>query len=414
MTTGHVDRRTFVKGTLAQAAALGLGGAHLAAEPLEPPPTPRPAYDGPNVIIVRFGGGVRRRETIDPQHTYSPFMRHELVRRGTLLTDVQISETTRVKDKDVKVATSHGEGTLNILTGGYDQYLGLSRRDPNHDEARLFDGRFEARRPTLFEYFRSAYDIPAHQALLINGEDRTDEEFYSFSNHHLFGVRYRCSVLSLYRFKCHLLRQQVRAGDFTGKRLQKKQKQLTELESLDYRRTDDTRQGPAIEAFWKRWRLHYGDSGLVNPRGDGLLTELAVRAIRQLRPRLMMINYNDPDYVHWGNMTHYTRAIARIDQGITRLVETCDADAEYRNNTLFVIVPDCGRDSNRYMSVPCQHHFNSKSSREIFALLLGPGVGRGRLVDKSVQQIDIAPTVGRLMGMRTAHVEGSPLAEVMA
>ena len=26
-----------------------------------------------------------------------------------------------------------------------------------------------------------------------------------------------------------------------------------------------------------------------------------------------MVNYQDPDYVHWGNPSHYTRAIAVID-----------------------------------------------------------------------------------------------------
>ena len=115
-----------------------------------------------------------------------------------------------------------------------------------------------------------------------------------------------------------------------------------------------------LQEFWKRWRLHYGDSGLKNPRGDRLLTELAVRALRELRPKLLMVNYQDPDYVHWGNLSHYTRAIAIIDQGIKELVQTVEADPEYRDNTVFVVVPDCGRDNNPLMPISCQHHFNSK------------------------------------------------------
>ena len=42
--------------------------------------------------------------------------------------------------------------------------------------------------PTIFEYLRRHYDVPEHQALIVNGEDRINEEFYTFSNHHLFGV----------------------------------------------------------------------------------------------------------------------------------------------------------------------------------------------------------------------------------
>ncbi len=128
----------------------------------------------------------------------------------------------------------------------------------------------------------------------------------------------------------------------------------------------------------------------------------------------MMINYNDPDYVHWGNLSHYTRGVAIIDEGLQRLIACCDGDEAYRDNTLFVIVPDCGRDNNRSMAVPCQHHFNSRSSREIFALLLGPNVTRGRIVDRAVEQIDLAPTIGRLMGFDANFARGDVLEAALA
>lgn len=397
-----LDRRVFMKTAIASAGALCLPGSRASAADSD-----RPSYRGPNVIIIRFGGGVRRLETIDPDHTHAPFFRHELTRRATLFTDMSISESILAADnRRVPLNTSHGEGTLNILTGIYANYKDI--------EGQFLGTRFEAIVPTLFEYLRKAHDIPRHQALIVNGEDRTQEEFYSFSNHHLFGVHYRSSVLSLYRFKCHLLRRQIRDGDFTDEQRRQKTKELRQLESLDYRESDARGQGPEIEAFWGRWQSHYGESGLVNPRGDRLLTELAVRAIRQLRPRLMMVNYNDPDYVHWGNINHYTRGIAVIDRGIQRLVETCDADERYRDNTVFVIVPDCGRDSNRYVNVPCQHHFNSKSSRQISAMLLGPGITKNQLVDKPVEQISIAPTISRIMGLRATHAEGAVLEETFA
>ena len=265
--------------------------------------------------------------------------------------------------------------------------------------------RFEASYPTLFEHLRKAYTVPSHEAVLVNGEDRTDEEFYAFSNHHTFGIRYRCSVLSLYRFKIYLLRRQLRLETLSDEEHYEKQQTLNKLEAIDYRNLNREGQGEEIEAFWERWRQHYGESGLVNPRGDRLLTELAIRAMEQLRPRLMMINYNDPDYVHWGHPNHYTRGIAIIDEGLRRLVDTADADSFYRDNTIFVIVPDCGRDNNRYMAVPYQHHFNSASSREIFAVVVGPGIARNQLVDRPVQQIALAPTIGQLMGFRVEHAD---------
>ena len=112
-------------------------------------------------------------------------------------------------------------------------------------------------------------------------------------------------------------------------------------------------------------------------------------------------------------MAHYTRGIAIMDSGIRQLVTAVEADEQYRDNTVFVIVPDCGRDDSRFAAVPCQHHFNSRCSREIFALMFGAGIDRGRVVDRPTEQIQIAATVGQLMGVTTTHTEGAVLEEAL-
>jgi hypothetical protein len=358
-------------------------------EPTEPYPE-----DRPRVILVRFGGGVRRLETIqDAEHTYCPFVYHELFKRqrGMLFSNVQI---------DSPWTTSHGQGTLYILTGKYAHYHDVFNQP-------LAD-RFVPVVPTLFEYLRRTYVVPEHQALIINGEDRVNEEFYTFSNHHLFGVQYSSTVLSLYRFKTFLLRDELANPNLPAHERREKERLLAQMASKDYRQADRTVVSPELDQFWRGWREYYGRTGLVNPRGDRLLTALALRALRELRPRLMMINYQDPDYVHWGNRQFYTRAISIIDEGIREIYSAVQADREYRDNTVFVIVPDCGRDSNRAMPVPYQHHFNTRSAREIFALFSGPGIARATLqggrvlaVDRSCQQAGVAATVGRIMGFRT-------------
>lgn len=393
-----LDRRDFL-----QATALGLGTAALgsdgnafaqgsvAAEGRKP-------YDGPRVVIIRFGGGVRRQETIaDPNNTYCPFFCHELTKRGTLFTNMEIAQFDDIQ-------TSHGEGTLYILTGKYEKFKDF--------EGRFLGGRFESKVPTLFEYMRKSYDIPEHETLIINGEDRTQEEFYSFSNHHLFGASFRSETLSLYRFKVHLLRRQLEEGFYKDHEVEKKRNELKKLEAQDYRLKDIGSPSPIMNEFWDRWKDFYGDSGFVNPRGDRLLTELSVRALRELRPKLMMINYNDPDYVHWGNPSHYTRGITVIDEGIQRIMDVVDNDEEYRGNTIFAIVPDCGRDNNRAIPVSFQHHFNTKSSHEIFALFMGPGIAKGKVITDTVDQTSIAATLGGCMGMDTEHVEGPALEQV--
>ena len=395
-----LPRRTFLKGVLAGSSLLAAGGTLSAAETLAGDSTAmKPAFRGPNVILVRFGGGARRRETVDPQSTYSPFLCRELVRRGTLFKNMEIAQIEGVN-------TSHGEGTLNIVTGKYDKYKDI--------ENKFLGARFEPKVPTVFEYLRKSFAVPLHQTLIVNGEDRPDEEFYTFSNHFAYGINYRSNMLSLYRFKAWLMRRQIAEGKLTDKQIEQRKKELAKWEKVDYRTKSEDRQGQELEAFWQRWREYYGDSGFVNPRGDRLLTELTVRAIKELRPRLIMVNYQDCDYVHWGNMSHYTRAVSIMDEGLKQIVETVEADGEYRDNTVFVAVPDCGRDSNPFADVPCQHHFGSRSAHEIFALFVGPGVKRGAVVDKRVDQSQVASTIGQLMGFKAEFAEPRVLEEAIA
>ena len=388
------DRREFLKETALGIA--GLAGASLPASSVFGSDARR-SYRGPNVILIRFGGGVRRRETIEAATTYCPYLVHELFPRGVLFPKMRIDQTLGVQ-------TSHGEGTLHLLTGRYNAFRNVNTR--------LFGDRFEPQVPTLFEYLRKSHDVAESETLIINGEDRIDEEFYSFSNHHLFGVDYRSNVLSLYRFKLHLLRRQLREGAWDGKEREKKERELAKMLALDPRAAGRPSTSESLTRFWTRWERYYGRSGLVNPRGDRVLTELAVRAIRELRPKLMMVNYNDCDYVHWGFMSHYTRGIQIMDEGIRRIVDTVEGDPEYRDNTVIAVVPDCGRDSNPFVAVPCQHHFGSRSAHEIFGFFYGPGIRRGEVVDRTVDQISTAATLGELMGFRAELAEGPVLEEL--
>jgi len=410
-----LDRRQF----LCQTTALGTAAAGLsisARQRVDEPPAPmqpiqqgRIPYRGPNVILIRFGGGVRRLETItQDQETWCPFIYHELFKkRGVLFNNMEIESAPGI-------ATSHGQGTLYLLTGNYSEY-----------DAAGFSERFIPKNPTLFEYFRRHYDVPPHQALIVNGEDRINEEFFTFSNCQHYGVEYKSTVLSLYRFKTFLLRDDIASGRFVGRELTLKCRELDQLERLDYRVENRNLIAlPEIDEFWRKWRGYFGRSGFVNPRGDRLLTTLSLWALRELRPRLLMINYQDPDYVHWGNPNFYTRAVAIIDDGVREIYQTCQALDEYRDNTIFLVVPDCGRDSNRCMAVPFQHHFNTRSAHEIFAVAAGPGIahparaGQPLIVrrNRPHQQASVAATIGQLMGFPTPEVDrnASPLEEMIA
>ena len=385
-----MDRRGFL------AAGAALGAAAVGPRRLRADEPARKPYRGPNVILVRFGGGVRRQETIAGDETYSPFLKHVFAPNGVLYPKAEIADAPGVE-------TSHGQGTLYLLTGRYDRYEDVT--------GAFLRERFEAKAPTLFEGLRKRYDLPAHRALIVNGEDRTDEEFYTFSNHHLFGVDYRSTVLSLYRYKLHVLRTDLERGRYRGDEAVAKRGELRELEALDHRAAGSEATSPAIDAFWEKWTGYYGRSGFVNPRGDRLLAELGVWAMRELQPALMMVNFNDPDYVHWGIASHYTRGITRVDDGLRRLWEEAQRLPAYRDNTVFVVVPDCGRDANPFVAVPYQHHFNA---HDVFVAVAGPGIDVGRVVDRTVQHAGVAATVASIMDFPTPFADVEALGEAFA
>jgi len=372
----------------------GLGG--MAAGAWAGVPAPSMASSStPKVVIVRFGGGVRRRETIEPDTTFAPFLQRQLLPRGLLYPDMEIERLEGVK-------TSHAQGTLYLLTGRYEAYEDV--------DGRWFGDRFEPTVPTLFEAARKQLGLAEHEVLVVNNENRVQDEFLTFSTDPAHGVPYRAGSLSRWRYRHHRLAQRQRRGEATPE----ERRQLRQLLRADYRLDATHRaQSATLRSFWDQWLDYWGDSGLVEPRGDRGQTELALWALRTLRPRLMMINYSDCDYVHWGLSHHYHRGISVMDEGLRALVAALDSDPFYRDDTLLVVVPDCGRDDNQFLPVPYQHHFGDKSAHEIFALFVGPGVRAG-VVDRRVQQADVAPTVAGVLGLELPRAEGRALSEVWA
>ena len=106
------------------------------------------------------------------------------------------------------------------------------------------------------------------------------------------------------------------------------------------------------------------------------------------------------------------RAISIIDDGVREIVTAAQADEAYRDNTVFVIVPDCGRDSNRCMAVPFQHHFNTRSAHEVFSVISGPRrllTPESRPNTRTVQQAYVARTIGQIMCFETPEAAGTSL-----
>ncbi|MCB1590849.1 MAG: hypothetical protein KDI90_00220 [Alphaproteobacteria bacterium] len=391
-----LTRRLFMQMTAS--ASVFLGGQFFLPSLSYATETQGTKYKGPNVIVIRYGGGVRRRETIDREHSLSPFMMNRLIPNGTLYTNMSIAQ---LPNND----TDHAQGTVNIMTGRYFGYT-------NHHEN--VQGNFlRPSVPSIFEYLRETYDIPAHEAVIINGEDRAQDDGFHKHLNESFGFSHQPELLSPTRFQAFMLQLRLEDEKLDKDKRKELEKQLSEVRKKSPEFLKPEEYSPEIQKFWRKWRSYYGDENRTQPRGDRQTTELALWSMRYLRPKLMMVNYQDPDLVHFGIKSHYTRAIPIIDEGIQTIVTAVESDPFYRENTVFVIIPDCGRDNNPLMDVPFQHHFNSRSSHEIFAVLYGTGIAKGKLVTNETDQTAIAPTIAALMGFKANRSEGDILREAL-
>jgi hypothetical protein len=139
----------------------------------------------------------------------------------------------------------------------------------------------------------------------------------------------------------------------------------------------------------------------------------SVRSIMSSRhPRLLVVNFADVDALgHAGNWSGYLGAIKGVDSFVAQLWQLIQTDSMYKGTTTLFVTNDHGRHTTDYTS----HGDGCEGCRHIMLFAAGRGIPQGRLVPRMRQQIDIAPTVGELLGFATPYALGvSLLADTVA
>lgn len=332
------------------------------------------------VVLVRFGGGIRRAESIDHKKSMVPFLCHGLLREGTLFSDVWI---------DRRMNTGHVHGSLYLSTGGFDGY-------PHG----LFGGPFIPKRPTLSEYVRKATKGAPTDAILINNSGDISTEFIGFSDHPDYGLS--VAPVNVSNWALHRRRIERHLMVATGKRRDDLMKQ--QAQHLKKMTREALPEHPDVFGLLDRFDREYGEK---TPRGDDLVAELAVRVLQTMSPRFVQVHLQDSDFVHWGPRHLYQRGIRRMDRALHRIWSTIQHHPKRRHDTALVVVPDVGRDAHGSRRIPYQHHDpKDPESHRIWAFYAGPGIKRGKVIDHPHPQVDVAPTIGHLLGIQTPLVKG--------
>jgi hypothetical protein len=156
--------------------------------------------------------------------------------------------------------------------------------------------------------------------------------------------------------------------------------------------------------------------GFATPIGqtDDFVFEEAARRIDTGRPRLCLIHLADVDLQgHTGSWDAYIAAVSNADRIVDEIWSRLQASDRYRDRTALIVLSDKGRHDDQHGGF--QHHGDlCEGCQSALLLALGPSVTAG-IEDSSYHElVDVAPTVGRLLGFSTPKAEGFPIRSLLS
>ena len=148
-----------------------------------------------------------------------------------------------------------------------------------------------------------------------------------------------------------------------------------------------------------------GPEGLTG--GDEFTFVMAREVLRRLKPAVVLVNFSGVEVAHSGTYSLHLAGIRNVDTLCFKLWQFLQADPAYKGQTTMVILPQFGRDpdgstTNGFFN----HRTDTKICRMSWMMVLGQAVREPRIEERVVHQIDLAPTLGALMGVDVKQAEG--------
>jgi hypothetical protein len=333
-------------------------------------------------VVVTFGGGCRDEESFMPEGQENiPHLLRELIPQSTFF--------TRVVNRGI---LGHYVATASLATGVYETFDNFAAVPPGH--------------PTVFEYLRKKLRRPFYDAWVVapaNGFNLIGR-----SDARSFGPEYTANVILPKR----LLKQALASTKDAGYEHLLVDNYETPLFAPEVK---DNKFD--LEQFSELLKVSVADfvaHALTLSSPDELSVYVARQLMRRYAPSLLWITLHDMDVAHSGSYSLYLEGIQRTDRLCSEIWHEIRSQPEYAGRTTMYILPDFGRDSDLDPGGNgFQHHRTGDAlSRTTWLMALGPGIRENTVVDRPVQSVDLAPTLGALLGFTATVSSGRPLSEV--
>jgi len=150
---------------------------------------------------------------------------------------------------------------------------------------------------------------------------------------------------------------------------------------------------------------------------DTAVLDQVIQAMDKDKPKLMFVNFGYTDHIaHVGTWEEHQESIRHCDELFGKLWQKVQSTPGYKDTTTVFFTNDHGRHDDK-TNMPhngfSAHGDQCNGCRHIMLLAIGPDTKRGAVVDREVQEIDICPTVGELLGFQTPLSDGKVVADCL-
>jgi hypothetical protein len=364
-------------------AALG-ASADLRAE--DAPPV-RPAH----AVVVILSGGVRAREMLDP---------------AVMPNVAAVGARGVVVDRLATGPRSPYASTVAFLTGRSDVSEDAARPRPSH--------------PTLLECARRSLSLPPDEVWFVAHEGG-DELRLARSDRADFGAAVAPSLafgdgafaepLSLLLATWGHPIPTDEKGWSLLRGLRAKNRAAVEAwlpEAVDAGLAEAERVERALLAELDRTSLRVAGASPEDERA----ARSAVTVLEIHRPALLVVRLAAAQRAQ-ESLDAYHAALRADDAAVGRLRAAVNADPALGAKTTFWVVTDMGRNATADAQGRIAADDDSVARKEVAAVAEGPGVRRGAKVKGERAVVDLAPTIGRLLGVAMPEATGKVLTSLL-
>lgn len=176
--------------------------------------------------------------------------------------------------------------------------------------------------------------------------------------------------------------------------------------------------GNTLHPDWKDQYQPSLDCGVSGPgtgyRADSLTLEAVKRILTEHKPRLVLINFMEPDgFAHADNRPFYLRGIARDDRYVGQLYDFLRRNKAYRDNTTVFVTNDHGRHLDGIAPGYVDHGDGCEGCRHVSLLALGPDFKTGATVADTCTLVDVPATAAYLLGLPFAQGQGKVITPLL-